>query len=407
MKTKTISAIVATASVAALTTVFGYDPHFFQPLLPGFQNGINIPEAFMMRYLNEELKKRSRDVPVIIRKHNREWVIHLRGRRLEKGWPEFVDSYYSFPDSGDKKKMDVGDIVIFKHKGNLVFEVSVYDANTSLEKLPYHHPNKHNNQSINKKRKKNEMMKNPEEFENNQKKRKSMTAAESKSNILSPVYEVNITLRNMKRNMQYLPRKLVSENGLERNCNMKLDYEKGRSCVVEAKFYPSKSYSYITKGWTDFQTKNHLKPEDRIKFQLIKNGQIPHFRVTKVQKKNDHKELMITQKKKKIEADKKRKRVYPYFDTFIRLSNLEKKKLYVPIGFVRENGLERHFKMIVKNERGRKWEADARFSAGKSYFYITKEGWDSFLIVNGLKIGDCLRKLVDDDEDEEGKVNVN
>ncbi|XP_047312923.1 B3 domain-containing protein REM5-like [Impatiens glandulifera] len=155
MKTKTISA-TASAGVTAASDL-GYDPHFFQPLLPGFlRSGINIPEAFMMRYLNEELKK---DLPVMIRKHNREWEVHLRGRRLEKGWPEFVVSYYSFPDSGDKKKMDVGDIVIFKHKGNLVFEVSVYDATTSLEKLPYHRPNKDNNQSINKKRKKNEMMK--------------------------------------------------------------------------------------------------------------------------------------------------------------------------------------------------------------------------------------------------------
>ncbi|XP_047312267.1 B3 domain-containing protein REM10-like isoform X2 [Impatiens glandulifera] len=206
-------------------------------------------------------------------------------------------------------------------------------------------------------------------------------AAESKSKSKSNI--VTIGSWSMKNKSQWLPRKLVSENGLERNCNMKLDDEKGRSYVVEARFYNSSLY--ISKGWNDFLTKNHLKLKDCLKFELIKNGQIPHLRVTKVQKKNDHKELMIKSKSKS-----KSNIVSPAYMVTIGSWSLKRKSQWLPRKLVSENGLEKNCNMKLVDEKERSYLVEARFYPKKSSLYISK-GWNDFLTKNHLKLKDCLK----------------
>ncbi|KAG2298772.1 hypothetical protein Bca52824_035244 [Brassica carinata] len=91
-----------------------HQPHFYQPLLPGFQTGLNIPIAFFSRHIHGNttgniwtLRSEATD---------NTWEVLQEERRLTRGWKEFTEAH----------DLRVGDIVIFKLEGEMVFHVSPF-----------------------------------------------------------------------------------------------------------------------------------------------------------------------------------------------------------------------------------------------------------------------------------------
>ncbi|KAL0700017.1 hypothetical protein Bca4012_056139 [Brassica carinata] len=90
------------------------EPHFFKPLLPGFHSGVTIPLEFFSKHIQGSEKNK----PWKLRSDasDQVWEVIREGRTLTKGWKEFATAH----------DLRIGDIVIFKHEGDLVFHVTPF-----------------------------------------------------------------------------------------------------------------------------------------------------------------------------------------------------------------------------------------------------------------------------------------
>ncbi|KAH0884816.1 hypothetical protein HID58_060912, partial [Brassica napus] len=82
-----------------------HEPHFLKPLLPGFHSGIHIE-----RKTNQKTWKLRSDASDKI------WEVIQEGMRLTGGWKDFATAH----------DLRIGDIVIFKHEGDIVFHVTPF-----------------------------------------------------------------------------------------------------------------------------------------------------------------------------------------------------------------------------------------------------------------------------------------
>ncbi|KAG2313900.1 hypothetical protein Bca52824_017022 [Brassica carinata] len=90
------------------------EPHFLKPLLPGFHSGVTIPLEFFSKHIQGSEKNK----PWKLRSDasDQVWEVIREGRTLTKGWKEFATAH----------DLRIGDIVIFKHEGDLVFHVTPF-----------------------------------------------------------------------------------------------------------------------------------------------------------------------------------------------------------------------------------------------------------------------------------------
>ncbi|XP_059315655.1 B3 domain-containing protein REM6-like [Lycium ferocissimum] len=88
-------------------------PRFFKPILPGFKNGLKIPTGFL-----KYLKGHSHIKRAVLRSDGKKWLVKLNGYRLEDGWKKFVEEL----------NLQLGDLLIFRHEGDMEFEVSIFDS---------------------------------------------------------------------------------------------------------------------------------------------------------------------------------------------------------------------------------------------------------------------------------------
>ncbi|KAL0653399.1 hypothetical protein Bca4012_096090 [Brassica carinata] len=88
------------------------NPHFFQPLLPGFTKHLDIPVAFFLKHLDKSNKGKTAKLRSDASETT--WNVKLDGRRFSDGWEYFAVAH----------DLRVGDIVVFRHEGELVFYVT-------------------------------------------------------------------------------------------------------------------------------------------------------------------------------------------------------------------------------------------------------------------------------------------
>ncbi|XP_070021455.1 B3 domain-containing protein REM10-like isoform X2 [Nicotiana sylvestris] len=135
-------------------------PHFFKPILPGFKHGLTRGVALMVSTLHfqpkgcefespqeqgegllggkyaEGLSKTAslpRKIPrgflkylkghediehAVLRRVSKQWQVKVNGRRLEDGWEKFAEEH----------DLQLGDLLVFRHEGNMEFEVSIFDS---------------------------------------------------------------------------------------------------------------------------------------------------------------------------------------------------------------------------------------------------------------------------------------
>ncbi|XP_015065118.1 B3 domain-containing protein REM5-like [Solanum pennellii] len=95
-------------------------PHFFKPILPGFKNGLKIPLGFL-----KYLKRHDQHEHAILTTCDKKWLGKVNGRRLEEGsWIEFVEEL----------NLKVGDVLVFKHEGDMEFDVFKFDSSHHCDK---------------------------------------------------------------------------------------------------------------------------------------------------------------------------------------------------------------------------------------------------------------------------------
>ncbi|KAG2243225.1 hypothetical protein Bca52824_094923 [Brassica carinata] len=90
------------------------NPHFFQPLLSGFQSHLKIPVTFFSKHI----KGRHEGKTVNLRSDSsdRTWKVKMEGHRLTEGWKEFTKAH----------GLRFGDVVIFRHEGDMLFHVTAF-----------------------------------------------------------------------------------------------------------------------------------------------------------------------------------------------------------------------------------------------------------------------------------------
>ncbi|XP_065851292.1 B3 domain-containing protein REM9-like [Euphorbia lathyris] len=92
-------------------------PHFFQPLLPGFQHQLSVPVSFYLQHLKGENPEKA-----VLRSpiNGKLWHVKMKGRLIEDGWQEFSEEH----------ELHVGDFCVFRYDGGFVFDVLVFDPSS-------------------------------------------------------------------------------------------------------------------------------------------------------------------------------------------------------------------------------------------------------------------------------------
>ncbi|KAK9130132.1 hypothetical protein Sjap_010619 [Stephania japonica] len=93
--------------------------HFFKCMIHGhYAEKLIIPKAFRIKRLNGV---RDRKHAKLQNKMGETWNVNMRSNDeemwLDKGWKEFVKD----------NEVNLGDFLVFKHKGNMVFDVLLFD----------------------------------------------------------------------------------------------------------------------------------------------------------------------------------------------------------------------------------------------------------------------------------------
>ncbi|EFH39367.1 predicted protein, partial [Arabidopsis lyrata subsp. lyrata] len=101
-------------------------PHFFKPLLEGFRTHLvlcstlfsyisehNIPVAFFSKHV-EGKNDQNKTVNLRSDASEKTWLVKMDGLNLTDGWEDFAFSH----------DLRIGDIVVFRHEGEMVFHVT-------------------------------------------------------------------------------------------------------------------------------------------------------------------------------------------------------------------------------------------------------------------------------------------
>ncbi|XP_019176579.1 PREDICTED: B3 domain-containing protein REM10-like [Ipomoea nil] len=229
--------------ITAMKTIPPKNPHFFKPIHQGFKNGVDIPTAFLAKYLKGQAPKFA-----ILRRGDRSWRVKIRGdRMLGNGWEKFA------AENG----LNVGYFVVFRQERDTVFDVSVFEPSLcERDYCPLPHaacplPQPSNN------------------F------RSYVPATTSSLSAENPHFVATIQPYCLRKPNLYLPLEFARSNGLvgEEKREMILRDDKERSWPVV--LGRMGRHVALMRGWLAFQMANGLKEGDEYKFELIESGKKP------------------------------------------------------------------------------------------------------------------------------------
>ncbi|XP_048635077.1 B3 domain-containing protein REM9-like [Brassica napus] len=220
-----------------------HEPHFFKPLLPGFHSGVTIPLAFFSKHIegktNQKTWKLRSDAS------DQTWEVILEGMTLTGGWKDFTTTH----------DLQIGDLVIFKHEGNMVFHVTPFGP--SCCEIQYTHPHIIKEEADSGDADDNEI--------------RGTVAMSSFSYDFCFLAEV--TASNLKAYKLYLPKRATSSTALNKQCQeMILVNKEGNSWTASLRFSESGGMYYITRGWGKFCRDNRCDIGDLFVFNLVGDG---------------------------------------------------------------------------------------------------------------------------------------
>ncbi|XP_055819902.1 B3 domain-containing protein REM10-like isoform X2 [Solanum dulcamara] len=369
-------------------------PHFLKPILPGFKDKFTIPISFF-KYLKGQGNEYA-----LLRRASKKWPVKVNGRRLEDGWEEFAKDH----------DLQLGDILIFRHEGDMEFEVAVFDSSCcereyeqgvhgreegkvciveeSSKKLEFKEKSKPN------------IKKSGKGFAN-------VEAAYKDMHLSHSHFICTIRPYCLSKHCLCIPKQFAQENRLnDRKCVIIMRDEQ-RSWTFS--LYTSGKNTFIGNGWREFCLMNCFKEGDILKFEIVSNGETPIFRFhdlrgspflqDEVKKENLDAERMsdkdfrlktsdVTTRKSQVAASTSAN-ANPHFISTIKPYTLRCPVLYLPMAFAKSNGLLDRHEFILVDEKQRSWSMWlGRIDNG--HFGI-KKGWRKFIKANGVQLGDTYK----------------
>ncbi|XP_059305924.1 B3 domain-containing protein REM10-like isoform X2 [Lycium ferocissimum] len=356
-------------------------PHFFKPILPGFKHGMKIPIGFL-----KYLKGHDQYEHAILRRADKKWLVKVNGSRLEEGdWKDFVEQH----------DLQLGDILVFKHERDMIFEVSIFDSSHCDRE--YMHEEETAKKFYLKEKPQPDITSSSKAVPN---------VEDAKGLNHSPSHFI-CTMKSYCISKCFLPvpSPFARLNGLRnRRCAIIIIDEQR---LWTFRLYFSGYTTNIGGGWRNFCFANCLKEADRLMFETIANGEKPILKFRdprgnvslqpKGKKTNLDTERVSTQEKSKpniissceavlnVEAAKDIPLGHPHFICTMKSYNLSKYFMQLPSPFARLNGLRNRKCAIMIRDEQRSWTFRL-YSSGRHT--CIAGGWRDFCIANGLKEGD-------------------
>ncbi|XP_059305827.1 B3 domain-containing protein REM10-like isoform X1 [Lycium ferocissimum] len=333
-------------------------PHFFKPILPGFKNGLKIPIGFF-----KYLKGHDQYKHAILRRAGKKWLVKVNGQRLEDGnWKEFVEQH----------DLQLGDILVFKHEGDMEFEVSIFHSSHCEREYAEH----------------------LQEEKDEDKEAVTLDKSFGQSHC-----ECIIRQYSLLRGYMCLPQQFIKMNGLtNKKCGLIVRNEGQRSWNL--KLSSNNTRAHIGDGWRKFIAENCLKEGDRIVFEIVRNGETPIWKfqvitdgelpVRKFQAEKPSPSIELSNKDSShAEAATNKPFVQSRFESSITPYWLSR-GLNLPKQFVFANGLiDKKCDLIIRDERQRSWNLKLRY--WRTEVYIEDGSWRKFSADNSLKEGDRIK----------------
>ncbi|KAF9609017.1 hypothetical protein IFM89_012356 [Coptis chinensis] len=241
----------------ARITIRPSKPHFCKPIMPGCLQAISIPHAFFMKYLLLGEKLEDKAILRTRKCGNKPWSVTIRESCFEDGWEDFVRAH----------DLRIGDFLVFKHVGGLVFHVLMFDHTESERVYPSLDDQKM--KKANTIEKMNNKM--------NEKVAKEFHGSKGKSSAKRvedpPQFTVTLQPRHLNWQTLTVDQNFARENGLTNRRRMiTLRDPKGKLWKVRLNHKESSGKVYFQSGWPEFRDGHKLKAEDGCTFKLVSKG---------------------------------------------------------------------------------------------------------------------------------------
>ncbi|KAF2549293.1 hypothetical protein F2Q70_00020802 [Brassica cretica] len=343
------------------------NPHFFQPLLPGFHTHLNIPVAFFSKHVQGR-NKHIKTAKLRTDASAKTWLVKINGLRFTDGWEDFAVAH----------ELRIGDIIIFRHEGEMVFHVTAFGP--SCCDIQYTSASSHNiiddsqdqanntGNSSGEKRKR--VKKNPR------------TKEESSSD--HSHFVAHVSPSSLSCDRLYVPKGFAMSNGLDNMSGKEIVLlnEEGRSWNLNITYNESGMHTFVRPGWRSFCAENGMNQGHHCTFELVRKSAPPVLRLSRAE--HDPKPAPESSLH------------HSYYVGSVSSNSLRTDKLYLQMKFVAANGLKKGFsEIILKNEWGGRWSVGLRHYASSNRTYLGP-GWKTFCQVNGIKAEDSFMfKLVE------------
>ncbi|KAF8098855.1 hypothetical protein N665_0257s0065 [Sinapis alba] len=333
-------------------------PHFLQPLFPGFHSHINIPIAFYSKHIKGTTNEGNVNEVVKLRSdaYDLTWEVKMDGRRLTQGWQKFA-TYHAF---------QVGDIVIFRHDGDLLFHVTPFGP--SCCEIQYNNDDDDDGTSSN----------TDSEKYHHQHTREAGSSSDNHS-----CFVARVTESNLRKDALFLPVHFSRSNGfVNRECEIILLNEDEKPWTLFLKYYKTNGYVYIRHGWRSFCQANRKRANDVLTFKLVQTGRKP---VLQLRASVYNRAFSSTSQ-----------------DRFVTLTlkqyYLKSYKLCLPLTFVMANGIKNVRKVILVDRYGVERRTSLKPDDKYGRMRLGKE-WIKFCEDNGVKAGESFRLELIKEED--------
>ncbi|PSS01042.1 B3 domain-containing protein [Actinidia chinensis var. chinensis] len=323
-----------------------------------------IPISFF-KYLNVENPNQA-----VLRTHCGEWQVKINNGQLSQdGWTDFAKRH----------GLQKGDFLVFRHEGDMVFDVMVFDPSACEREYPPR--NLERNPVGSREEKESSQSKSMNDVCQDQMDKNSVKGEASNSTFSHPYFVSTLKPYSFTGYRINIPMGFARRHGLcNRCCEMIIKDDEGRSWKVRLRHKSSDGKVYIGHGWRRFQLANALKVGDVFSFELIDHGTKPIMVFHRSSKTK-----MVHPEEKKMPGKFTPKDFMATLTPF----NFKWSELYIPKDFARLNGLGKYKKMTLKDPEKREWVLYLRKTSNQR-LYIG-QGWKELAAANDLQVGHVIK----------------
>ncbi|KAL1210423.1 B3 domain-containing protein REM7 [Cardamine amara subsp. amara] len=364
------------------------NPHFFQPLLPGFDSHLNIP----VKFFSVHIQGRNKGNTVELRSDASEksWQVKMESRRLTVGWKEFASAH----------DFRIGDIIIFKHEGDLVFHVTGFGP--SFCEVQYVNPSDQDNirnlsmeQSL---KAEQESLLDQGKLLRKKHVKKRIPEAEAKSfSSDQSCFVAHVTDSNLREDTLFFSKKFSMSDDLKKGSNKIIVKDEGVSTwTLILKYRDSSRTFYMRAGWRRFCRKNGLKPGDSIKFKLESNNTKTPLLCFSTAKCKTVSTKDRRKGKRKITGESRERASSSSTERqFVTLTatpaSIKRCIFYFPMRFTRANKMEKAGgkEITLLDKHGVKWPVNLLIEEGKGRMHLGR-GFKAFINAIGIEAYDSI-----------------